>query len=82
MPTLIVWGAEDPIIPAGHGRRAHAAMPGSRLTLLPGVGHFPPLEAPAELTAALRDFLDTTEPALADPDRFRTLLRERPGTAA
>jgi pimeloyl-ACP methyl ester carboxylesterase len=77
MPTLIVWGERDPIIPVGHGRRAHAAMPGSRLEVLPGVGHFPPLEAPAELTAALRSFLDTTEPAVADPDRFRALLRDR-----
>ena len=78
MPTLIVWGERDPIIPVGHGRRAHAAMPGSRLEVLPGVGHFPPLEAPAELTAVLRSFLDTTEPAVADPDRFRALLRDRP----
>ncbi|CAB4901431.1 unannotated protein [freshwater metagenome] len=82
MPTLIVWGADDPIIPAGHGRRAHAAMPGSRLELLPGVGHFPPLEAPEELTAALRDFLGTTEPAVADPDRFRALLRDGPADRA
>jgi pimeloyl-ACP methyl ester carboxylesterase len=75
MPTLIVWGAKDPIIPAGHGRRAHDAMPGSELVVLPGVGHFPPLEAPRELTAALRAFLDATEPAEADPERFRALLR-------
>lgn len=78
MPTLIVWGERDPIIPVGHGRRAHAAMPGSRLEVLPGVGHFPPLEAPEELAAALREFLATTEPAVADPDRFRALLRDRP----
>lgn len=77
MPTLIVWGERDPIIPVGHGRRAHTAMPGSRLEVLPGVGHFPPLEAPEETTAVLRDFLDTTEPAVADPDRFRALLRDR-----
>jgi pimeloyl-ACP methyl ester carboxylesterase len=77
MPTLIVWGERDPMIPAGHGRRAHAAMPGSRLELLPGVGHFPPLEAPERTVAVLRAFLDETEPAVADPDRFRALLRDR-----
>jgi pimeloyl-ACP methyl ester carboxylesterase len=77
MPTLIVWGERDPMIPAGHGRRAHAAMPGSRLELLPGVGHFPPLEAPEQTVAVLRAFLDETEPAVADPERFRALLRDR-----
>jgi pimeloyl-ACP methyl ester carboxylesterase len=81
MPTLIVWGERDPMIPAGHGRRAHDAMPGSRLEVLPGVGHFPPLEAPEETAAAVRAFLDQTEPALVDPDRFRALLRERPADA-
>jgi pimeloyl-ACP methyl ester carboxylesterase len=82
MPTLIVWGAKDPIIPVGHGRRAHAEMPGSRLTVLDGVGHFPPLEAGEATAAALRDFLDTTEPAVADPDRFRALLRDRQAASA
>jgi pimeloyl-ACP methyl ester carboxylesterase len=77
MPTLIVWGAKDPIIPAGHGRRAHDAMPGSQLVVLPDVGHFPPLEAAREVTAALRAFLDSTEPAESDPERFRELLRGR-----
>jgi pimeloyl-ACP methyl ester carboxylesterase len=81
MPTLIVWGARDPMIPVGHGRRAHAAMPGSRLVVLDGVGHFPPLEAPHELTLQLRAFLDETEPATADPERFRALLRDRPAEA-
>src|SRR3954469_20505866 len=33
MPTLIVWGANDPMIPAAHGRAAHAEMPGSRLEI-------------------------------------------------
>jgi pimeloyl-ACP methyl ester carboxylesterase len=78
MPTLIVWGERDPIIPVGHGRRAHAAMPGSQLVVLPGVRHFPPLEAAEEVTAAIEEFLATTRPAEADPDRFRELLRTPP----
>lgn len=53
-------------------------MPGSRLVLLPGVGRVSPLDAPEALTAALRDVLGTTEPAVADPDRFRALLRDGP----
>ena len=54
MPSLIVWGAADPIIPVDHGRAAHEAMPGSRLEMLEGVGHFPQLERPHEFAAPAR----------------------------
>jgi pimeloyl-ACP methyl ester carboxylesterase len=78
MPTLIVWGERDRIIPAGHGHRAHAAMPGSELVVMPDVGHFPPMEAPEALGDAVSDFMARTEPAIADPERFRRLLRKGP----
>ncbi|MEX1107086.1 MAG: alpha/beta fold hydrolase [Ilumatobacteraceae bacterium] len=63
LPTLIVWGERDDIIPVAHGRHAHEAIPGSRLVVMEGVGHFPHLEAPAEFLDVLTDFLSTTEPA-------------------
>ena len=75
MPTLIIWGERDPIIPVGHGRRAHAAMPGSRFVLLGQAGHFPPLEDPRGMTDAVREFIQAEPPAQPDPDRFRELLR-------
>ena len=75
MPTLIIWGERDPIIPVGHGRRAHAAMPGSRFVLLEQAGHFPPLEDPRGVTDAVREFIQAEPPAQPDPDRFRELLR-------
>ena len=75
MPTLIIWGERDPIIPVGHGRRAHAAMPGSRFVLLEQAGHFPPLEDPRGVTDAVREFIRAEPPAQPDPDRFRELLR-------
>src|SRR5436853_2489704 len=53
MPTLIVWGERDPIIPVGHGRRAHAAMPGSHFVVLERAGHFAPLEDPDGVVGAL-----------------------------
>ena len=75
MPTLIIWGERDPIIPVGHGRRAHGAMPGSRFVLLEQAGHFPPLEDPRGVTDAVREFIEAEPPAQPDPDRFRELLR-------
>ena len=41
MPTLIIWGERDRIIPVKHAGIAHAAMPGSRLMIFNGAGHFP-----------------------------------------
>jgi pimeloyl-ACP methyl ester carboxylesterase len=41
LPTLLIWGDRDRIIPVAHGYAAHDALPGSRLEVLPGVGHFP-----------------------------------------
>jgi pimeloyl-ACP methyl ester carboxylesterase len=77
LPSLIVWGGADPIIPADHGRAAHEAMPGSRLEILDGVGHFPQLERPRAFVAVLADFLATTEPAVLDATTMRERLLAR-----
>lgn len=74
MPTLIVWGADDPIIPAHHGERAHAAMPGSRLRVFEGAGHMPHFDAPTAIAEALLEFIEGTEPANVTPERWRELL--------
>jgi pimeloyl-ACP methyl ester carboxylesterase len=63
LPTLIVWGAQDPFIPVSHGAAAHEAIPGSRLEIFDGVGHYPHCEAPKRFVAVLIDFIDSTEPA-------------------
>jgi pimeloyl-ACP methyl ester carboxylesterase len=77
VPSLIVWGANDPIIPADHGHAAHEAMPGSRLELLEGVGHFPQLERPYEFATLLSEFIAETEPAELDTQTMREKLVER-----
>ena len=71
MPTLIVWGQRDSIIPVGHGERAHAAIRGSRLEIFDGVGHIPHLEAPERFVTALERFLKQTEPASFDAREWR-----------
>jgi len=62
LPTLIVWGDADAIIPVEHAAAAHAALPGSRLEIFEGVGHFPQTEDPERFLAVLEDFLRTTAP--------------------
>ena len=81
VPTLIVWGADDPIIPVSHAHAAHEVIEGSRLEIMEGVGHFPHVEAPARFIDVLRDFLETTPAAPPSADAYRELLVERATSA-
>ncbi len=63
IPTLIVWGDADPIIPVEHAHAAHAAIPGSRLEIFEGVGHYPHCEAPERFVEVLTEFIESTVPA-------------------
>ncbi|MCD6014528.1 MAG: alpha/beta hydrolase fold protein [Solirubrobacterales bacterium] len=74
LPTLIVWGACDPIIPVEHGRAAQKLMPHSRLEILDGVGHFPQLERPFEFARLLAEFVADTEAAELDTASIRDRL--------
>jgi pimeloyl-ACP methyl ester carboxylesterase len=60
LPTLIVWGDRDDIIPVSHAHAAHAAIPGSRLEIFNGTAHFPHAEQPSQFVAVLSDFIATT----------------------
>ena len=71
LPTLIVWGEEDSIIPPAHGRAAHEAMPGSRLEVFPGAGHMPHHHDPERFAAILTDFCASTESASLTSDHWR-----------
>ena len=75
MPTLIVWGEDDRIIPLAHAYQAHDAIPNSRLEVMEGVGHFPHAEDPDRFVEILVDFMRTTEPSAATPEQLRQLLR-------
>jgi pimeloyl-ACP methyl ester carboxylesterase len=75
MPTLIVWGERDPMIPAAHGAAAHAAIPHSRLELFAGAGHYPFDEDPDRFVDVLRDFIAGSEAAVYDEDAIRARLR-------
>lgn len=57
VPTLILWGGRDRLIPPRWGEAFHQAMPGSRLVVFPKLGHVPQEEDPAATLAALRDWL-------------------------
>ena len=70
IPTLVVWGADDAIIPSRHAANAAATLPGSRIELFDGVGHFPHCEDPERFVRVLTDFIHTTEAATITDEQF------------
>jgi pimeloyl-ACP methyl ester carboxylesterase len=57
LPTVVLWGEEDPVIPVAWADRIPEFFPQSTLRRLPGVGHFVPFEAPEEVLEAIREAL-------------------------
>jgi pimeloyl-ACP methyl ester carboxylesterase len=79
VPTLIVWGDRDAIIPVEHAYAAKQILPESRLEVFEGAGHFVHVEQPLKFAGVLRDFIETTEPARRDVESYRELLQARAG---
>jgi pimeloyl-ACP methyl ester carboxylesterase len=75
VPTMLLWGERDPIIPISHGRAAAELIPGSRFESFDRAGHFPHRTDPRAFVKCLDDFIGSTEPADVNEDDFRELLR-------
>ena len=74
VPFMLLWGAQDRIIPLTHGLATHERMPSSRLEVFPRSGHFPQLDEPERFIDVLTDFVDSTEPARMRAEDWRELL--------
>ena len=79
VPSMVIWGSHDPMIPVTHAEIAHKGLPGSRLEIFEEAGHFPQLYDPVLFARTLTDFIETTEPTRIDFtdedfERLRQLL--------
>jgi pimeloyl-ACP methyl ester carboxylesterase len=74
MPTMIVWGERDPIIPVKHAHATHEAIPGSVLHVFDGVGHFPQHDEPQRFVRVVRDFIGSSAAAELSEENLRELL--------
>ena len=74
VPTMLIWGDKDSVIPVKHGREAKDLVPGSRLEVFEDIGHHPHLDDPDRFVRLLGDFVESTDPAEVRPDRWRELL--------
>ena len=57
VPTLIVWGGRDRLIPPSYAERFHADITGSTVAMFDALGHVPQEEDPARTVAVVRQFL-------------------------
>lgn len=56
VPTLIVHGAKDPLVPVAWAERAHRLIPNSELEIIEGCGHLPPVERPEIFNQIIEGF--------------------------
>jgi pimeloyl-ACP methyl ester carboxylesterase len=57
LPTTVLWGEHEPLFPVAWADRVGEFFADVDLRVLPGIGHFAPLEAPAAVAAAVRERL-------------------------
>jgi pimeloyl-ACP methyl ester carboxylesterase len=76
VPTLIVWGSRDHIIPVSQGYATHAAIAGSQLHVFDGDGHFPHCEHPTEFAELVGAFMDTTQPSTTSVTEWRARMQQ------
>lgn len=75
IPTMVIWGRNDTVIPVGHADVASQVLDHARIVVLPHAGHFPHSDQPNEFIAELLDFVTTTEPAVFDEHKWNLRLR-------
>ena len=78
IPTMLIWGADDPVIPVAHGRNAHEIIAGSRYVEIEGSGHWPMLDSPSRVVDELTSFIDETEPFEYSLESVRERLKRGP----
>ena len=74
LPTLIVWGRRDRIIPVEHATAAHETMDNSQLLIVERAGHFVHAEEPARFIEAIAGFVNGNAPMTFDESAWRAVL--------
>lgn len=67
-PLMIIWGAEDIVIPVAHAQATRQAIPNCTIQVIPECGHWPQMEHPSTFNSMLVKFLDGTSARLEQPE--------------
>lgn len=79
MPTCVVWGERDRVIPSAHARTVAEYAPGAEVHVLERSGHFPHKDHPERFVRTVLDFVASTSPASYHRGRWRGLMRRGRG---
>lgn len=74
MPTMLIWGGRDPILPVAQAREVAAELPDVVLEVLPRAGHIPHRNDPQRFVQVVEEFLTSTRPCAFDPYAWRVML--------
>jgi pimeloyl-ACP methyl ester carboxylesterase len=74
MPMLVVWGADDAVIPVRHAGIASEIAPGCTVEVVADAGHFPHKDHPQRFVRIVDDFVRAHPPATYHRGRWRALL--------
>ena len=77
VPSLIIWGENDRIIPVEHAHKALEMLPHSHLEIFQDAGHFPFNDHPDRFVHLMRDFIATTKATDMDESHMRKMLQDR-----
>jgi pimeloyl-ACP methyl ester carboxylesterase len=64
VPTLLIWGAADRVVPIAVGRQYERALPNARLEVVEGAGHLVEIEEPERVAALIREHAAERVPSL------------------
>jgi len=74
IPTLLVWGSRDPVVPVHHARAVCDELPTTSLHVVAEAGHMPQLSCPSGFAEAVTTFVASTSPAVHDAELWRSLM--------
>jgi pimeloyl-ACP methyl ester carboxylesterase len=78
LPSMVIWGQRDTVIPVKHAQVAHSLFRGSRLEIFDECGHFPHAEEPERFADVLIDFMETSPVGRFDSRRWNLALKRGP----
>ena len=71
IPTHVIWGEGDRIIPPAYAEAFHRLIPGSTVTMIPNAGHLPHVERAGAVADAMQNFLSNCRTQLKDATERR-----------
>lgn len=76
IPTMVVWGRDDTVIPVKHAYAAEHALPHATVKVFDHAGHFPHADQPELFSQTLLEFLASASPARFDSKRWGRIMKQ------